>query len=60
MIQITKEEAMQIRENLRGVNVVITGRQHKSRAKSYYVEQSPYTTRFLNKLQSNKKIEHYE
>ena len=60
MINITREEAIAIRKNLRGVNVTITNRQSKSKAKSYYVESSPYVLKYLDQLHKNDKVEHYE
>ena len=60
MIKISKEDAMAIREKLRGVHVTMTNRQSKSRARSYYVENSEYVLRFLRQLHSKDKIEHYE
>lgn len=60
MIQINREEAIAIRENLRGVHVTITNRQSKSKARTYYVESSPYVLKFLERLHCNDKVEHYE
>ena len=60
MIMITRDEAIKIRENLRGVNVTVTNRQSKSKAKSYFVESSPYVLRYLEQLHKNDKVEHYE
>lgn len=60
MKQITRDEAIAIRENLRGVRVTITNRQSKSKAKTYYCESSPYVLRYLEELHKNDKIEHFE
>lgn len=60
MIRVSKEEANVIRENLRNVNITITGRQHKSGGKKYWVEESPYVLRFLDRVRSNQKVEHLE
>lgn len=60
MIKISREDAIAIRENLRGVHVTITNRQSKSKAKTYYCENSPYVLRYLNQLHKNDKVEHYE
>lgn len=60
MIKISKQEAMAIRNNLRGVSVVIANRQSKSKAKTYYVESSPYVMRFLMRWHENDKVEHFE
>lgn len=60
MLQITKQEAMAIRENLRGVKVTMTNRQSKSKARSYYVEESNYVMNFLKRFHSKDKVEHYE
>jgi hypothetical protein len=58
--KITKEEAMAIRENLRGVHVTMTNRQAKARARIYFVEESPYVNKFLERLRKNQKVTHYE
>lgn len=60
MIKITRDEAIAIRENLRGVHVTIANRQSKSKAKTYYTEDSAYTRKFLYQLHRNDKVEHYE
>lgn len=60
MIKISREEAIAIRNGLRGVHVTITNRQSRSKAKTYYCESSPYVLRFLNQLHKNDKVEHYE
>ena len=60
MIKITKQEAEAIRNNLRGVNVVVTNRQSKSKAKTYMVEESNYTLKFLERFHRNDKVEHFE
>ena len=60
MICVSQEEAVAIRERLRNVNVTTTGMQHKSRGKKYWVEETPYVLRFLDRLRSRQKIEHYE
>lgn len=60
MIKISREDAIAIRQNLRGVHVTITNRQSKSKAKTYYVESSPYVLRYLSQLHKNDKVEHYE
>ena len=51
---------MAIRENLRGVHVTMTNRQAKSKARTYYTEESPYVNRYLAQLRKNQKVEHYE
>lgn len=60
MIKISKDDAQAIRKNLRGVNVTIANRQSKSKAKSYYVESSPYVLRYLEQIHKNDKVEHFE
>lgn len=60
MIKISREDAIAIRENLRGVHVTITNRQSRSKVKTYYVESSPYVLRYLNQLHKNDNVEHYE
>lgn len=58
--KITKEEAMAIRENLRGVHVTMTNRQSKAKARTFYCEESPYVNKFLERLRKNQKVEHFE
>ena len=60
MQKIAREEALAIRKNLRGVNVTVTNRHSKSKAKDYFVESSPYVNKFLEKMRSQQVIEHYE
>lgn len=60
MMKITREEAIAIRKNLRGVQVVVTNRGAKSKARTYYVEQTGYTMNFLEKYHHKDKLEHYE
>ena len=57
---ITRDEAIAIRNKLRGVNVVVTNRHAKSKAKSYYTEDSNYVNKFLAQYRSRKNIEHFE
>ena len=60
MQKISKEEAIAIRENLRGVHVTITNRKAKSKAKGYFVEESPFVNKYLARLRSKQRTEHYE
>lgn len=60
MIKISRIEAIWVRNNLRGVPVVIANRQSKSKAKTYYVESSPYVIRSLAEFHKNDKVEHFE
>lgn len=60
MQKITKEEAMAIRENLRGVHVTMTNRQAKAKARTYFVEESPYVNKFLAQLRKKQKVTHFE
>lgn len=60
MICVSKEEATAIRQNLRNVTVTITGKQHKSKGKKYWVEESPYVARYLDRLRSQQKAKRYE
>lgn len=60
MIRISKEEAAAIRKNLRGVNIAITGRNHKSKSKKYYTEESLYVLKFLDRFRNKQLVEHYE
>ena len=58
MIQITREEAMQIRE--RNENITICNRQGHSKKKTWYVPESYAVVRLLKEIESKKKIEHFE
>lgn len=60
MQKITKEEAMAIRENLRGVHVTMTNRQAKAKARTYFVEESPYVNKFLAQLRKKQNVSHFE
>ena len=60
MIQITREEAMQIREKLRNENITICNRQGHSKKKTWYVPESYAVVRLLKEIESSKKIEHFE
>lgn len=60
MVKISKEEAMEIREKLRNVNVAITNRQGNSKKKTYYVEESYAVKRLLDEIHSRQKIQHFE
>ena len=51
---------MAIRENLRGVHVTMTNRQAKAKARTYFVEESPYVNKFLAQLRKNQKVTHFE
>lgn len=60
MIKISQKEAMLIRENLRAVPIVIVNRQGKSRKKKYYVEETNYVRRFLDRIHRKDIVEHFE
>lgn len=60
MIQISREQAMEIRKKLRNIHVTVCNKQAASRKKSYFVEESYPVIRLLQEMQSKQKIEHYE
>ena len=60
MIQINREQAMEIRNKLRNIHVTVCNRQAPSRKHSYYVEESYAVMRLLQDMKSKQKIEHYE
>lgn len=60
MQKISKEEAMEIRKNLRGVHVTTTNRGSKSKARTFYTEESPYVNKFLARLRNKQRVQHFE
>lgn len=60
MIKISKEEAMEIRNKLRNVNVTMTNRQGNAKKKTYYVEESYPVKKLLDDIHSRQKVEHFE
>lgn len=60
MIQITREQALEIRKKLRNEYVTICNRQGPSRKKSYYVAETYPVMRLLRDMESKKKVTHYE
>ena len=60
MIEVTKEEAMEIRQKLKNEQVTICNKQAPARKKSYYVSESYPVIRLLKEIQSRKHIYHYE
>ena len=60
MIQITRDQALEIRKRLRNERVTICNRQDPSRKKSYYVAESYPVMRLLRDMEANKKVTHFE
>ena len=60
MIEITREQAMEIRKRLRNENVTVCNRQSPSRKKSYYAPESYAVLRLLRDMDSGKRIQHFE
>ena len=60
MIQVTKEEVMEIRQKLKNEHVTVCNKQAPSRKKAYYVPESYSVIRLLKDIQSRSKITHYE
>ena len=60
MIQVTKEEMLEIRKKLRDEHITICNRQSSARKKTYYVSESFSVMKILNDIRSGKKIVHYE
>ena len=60
MIQITREQAMEIRKKLRNEYVTVCNRQGPSRKKSYYIAETYPVIRLLRDMESGKKVTHYE
>ena len=60
MIQITREQALEIRKKLRNEYVTICNRQGTSRKKSYYVAETYPVMRLLRDMESKKNVTHYE
>lgn len=48
MIKITRQEAEMMREKAPGAHIAIVNRQHRSKEKTYYVEENRTTIRLLN------------
>ena len=60
MIQITREQALEIRGKLRNEYVKICNRQGPSKKKSYYVAETYPVVRLLKDMESKKKVTHFE
>ena len=60
MIQITREQAMEIRKKLRNEYVTVCNRQGPSRKKSYYIAETYPVMRLLRDMELGKKVTHYE
>lgn len=48
MIKITRQEAEMMREKAPCAHIAIVNRQHRSKEKTYYVEENRTTIRLLN------------
>ena len=60
VIQVTREQALEIRKKLRNENVTVCNRQGPSRKKTYYASESYGVMRLLKDMESKKKVEHFE
>ena len=60
MLKITKEEAMKIREELPWAHVTMTNKQKRSKARTYFCEETRPVKRLLYELQANKSVQHFE
>jgi len=60
MIQVNREQAIEIRKRLPYENVTICNRQGPSRKKNYYVAESYSVMRLLRDMESKKKVIHFE
>lgn len=60
MIQVTREQAIEIRKRLPYDNVTVCNRQSRSKKRSYYAPESSGVLRLLREMESKKKIEHFE
>lgn len=60
MIQVNREQAIEIRKRLPYEHVTICNRQAKSKKHSYYVPESYSVMKLLREMESKKKIEHFE
>ena len=57
MIDITRCEAMMLREAGRGHDVHMSSRQHKSRSKTYFLTTSPKSMKLLNEYRKAHTLE---
>lgn len=60
MIQVTREQALEIRKRLPYERVTVCNRQAPSRKRSYYASESQGVIRVLRDMESKEKIEHFE
>lgn len=60
MIQVTREQALEIRKRLPYERVTICNRQAPSRKRSYYAPESQGVIRVLRDMESKKKTKHFE
>ena len=54
MIKITRQEADIMREKAPSAHIAIVNRQHRSKEKTYYVEENRTTIRLLNQMRGIK------
>lgn len=60
MIQVNREQAIEIRKKLPYEHVTVCNRQSKSRKRSYYVPESYSVMKLLQDMTAKMKIEHFE
>lgn len=60
MIEISREQAIEIRNNLRNEKVTVCNKQGPSRKKSYYVAPTYPVMRLLGEIERRNKIVHCE
>lgn len=60
MIQVTRDEAMELRKKLPKEHVTMTNRQSKAKARTYYVNESYAVKHFLEEIRKSKAVEHFE
>lgn len=60
MIEVNREQAIEIRKRLPYEHVTICNKQAPSRKKSYYASESYGVMKLLREMESKKKIEHFE
>ena len=60
MIEVNREQAIEIRKRLPYENVTVCNKQAPSRKKSYYVAESYSVLKLLQEMKSKQKIQHFE
>lgn len=60
MIQITREEAQEIREKMPNAVIVKTMRQSNSKRHKYYTEENYVTAKILQEIRGRNIVAHYE